>query len=338
MTRDDPWLDFVRALLFLPDGHSTVADEVDWLHAFVFGVTATGAVVLMVFTIYCTIRWHSSDPRALTRRIVAPVWLELIYIVGLLGLFVVIWVLGFRVYTRLVTPPPGALDVYVTAKQWMWKFAYPDGRSTNDVLFVPAGRPVRLVMTSRDVIHSFFVPAFRTKFDLVPGRYRIGWFEAPEPGEWPLYCAEFCGLDHSHMRARVVALSARDWAQWDAASNELHALRADGSDMVARGRVVAAREGCLQCHTVDGTPHLAPTWVGLYGSVRVFEDGSSLVADESYLTRSMMDPLAQVVSGFEPIMPTFHGRLDSDDTAALVEYIRSLATRRDGDPLPKVRP
>lgn len=332
MSRDDPWLEALRALLFLPEGRSTVADAVDGLHGFVFAISALGALALAAFTLGATARWSTRDPRATTRRIVAPLWLELVYIVGLLAVFLLIWVLGFRVYARLITPPPGALDVYVTAKQWMWKFAYPDGRSTLDVLFVPAGRPVRLVMTSRDVIHSFFVPAFRVKHDVVPGRYQIGWFEADRPGEWPLYCAEFCGLDHSRMRARVVALSAEAWARWDAAEPELHA---DGraSDMVTRGRVVAARKGCLQCHSIAGDTHLGPTWVGLYGSVVALQDGTTVVADEAYLTESMMDPLARVVGGFDPIMPTYFGRLAPDEAAALVEYIRSLARAPDGEPV-----
>lgn len=333
MTEPDPWLELVRAVLFLPEGGSTVADAVDTLHAFVFAVTVLPIVGLVAFTLWCSVRWYEPAPRGTTRRIVAPAWLELGFVGGLLGLFVLVWVLGFRVYARLVTPPPDALEVYVTAKQWMWKFAYPDGRSTNDALFVPAGRPVRLVMTSRDVIHSFFVPAFRIKFDVVPGRYRVGWFEVDEPGEWPLYCTEFCGLDHSRMRARVVALSPEDWARWDAAPSELHGRE---PDMVARGRVVAAQKGCLQCHTVSGEPHLGPTWAGLFGSLRPLRDGTVVVADEPYLTESMMDPLARVVSGFDPIMPTFHGRLTSDEAAALVEYIRSLARAPDGDPLPEV--
>lgn len=334
MSRDDPWLEALRALLFLPEGRSTVADAVDGLHGFVLAITAVGAIALAAFTLGATVRWSTRDPRVTTRRIVAPIWLEVAYVVGLLGLFVFVWVLGFRVYARVVTPPPGAVEVYVTAKQWMWKFAYPDGRSTLEVLFVPAERPVRLVMTSRDVIHSFFVPAFRVKFDVVPGRYQIGWFEADRPGEWPLYCAEFCGLDHSHMRGRVVALSAEDWARWAAAPNEPHTVGRE-ADMVARGRRVAAQKGCLQCHSIGGDTHLGPTWVGLYGAEVPLRDGTTVIADEAYLTESMMDPLARVVAGFDPIMPTYFGRLAPDETAALVEYIRSLAREPDGEPVPE---
>jgi cytochrome c oxidase subunit 2 len=216
----------------------------------------------------------------------------------------------------------------------MWKFSYPDGRSSMDVLTVPEGRPVKLVMTSRDVIHSFYVPAFWMKHDVVPGRYYVAWFEASAAGSYPIECAEYCGVDHSRMLGRVDVLSAGDYAAW------LEAHPRATADLVAAGREVAARRGCLNCHTLDGQPHVGPTWARLYGAPVVLEGGRTVVADDAYLTRSMMDPQADVVAGFKGVMPTYRGVLEEPEVAALVELIRYVATTPDPPSitLPRVVP
>jgi cytochrome c oxidase subunit 2 len=242
------------------------------------------------------------------------------------------------------------MKVYVTAKQWMWKFAYPEGNRSIAVLYVPVNRPVELVMTSRDVIHSFYVPDFRVKQDVVPGRYTTVWFEVPEPGRYPIFCTEYCGTGHSMMRGEVVALAPADFDRWLASQSERQriagqsyvppAVPGEGAppemlSLVVLGRNAAAEHGCLRCHTLDGSRHIGPTWAGLYGSVIPLRDGSVAVADDAFITASMMDPQARIHAGFPPVMPSFQGQIDPADTAAIVELIRSL---RDLAPIEPVAP
>jgi cytochrome c oxidase subunit 2 len=247
-------------------------------------------------------------------------------------MFILWWVIGFRQYVHMAEAPADSEVVYVDAKQWMWKFTYPGGRSTNDVLTVPVGKPIKLVMTSRDVIHSFFVPPFRVKQDVVPGRYVTVWFEAKKPGTYPIWCAEYCGPSHSTMRGEVVVLSQEDYARWEQNAHDEakstdcgHGPGSCGEgDLVAIGRAVAVRRACVACHTLDGQRHIGPTWAGLYGSERTLSDGRKVIADEAYLTRSMMEPNADLVAGYPQVMPTYQGTLTAAEAGALVELIRAL--------------
>lgn len=283
------------------------------------GSSVVGAAVL-----WFSFRYRRRSEDELTPRVQAPVWLEIAVALSLLGLFLLFWVIGFQQFIRLQVPPPDPLEVYVTAKQWMWKFAYPGGQSSISTLVVPVGRPVKLIMTSRDVIHSFYVPAFRQKQDVLPGRYTVTWFEARDPGTYRLFCAEYCGTEHSVMVGEVRALGPEDFEGWLAGLQP--------GTMAERGMDAAARHGCLSCHTLDGQKHIGPTWRGLYGREEVLRDGGRVLVDESYLTRSMMDPLAHVVAGFSPVMPTYQGKLEPAEVGALVELIKSLRAPLDGPP------
>jgi cytochrome c oxidase subunit 2 len=187
---------------------------------------------------------------------------------------------------------------------------------------------VRLLLTARDVIHSFYVPEFRLKQDALPGRYTEAWFEVKRPGHYQVLCAEFCGLDHSQMRAEVVALEPGEFEAWRAREKSLPTL----GPLAELGRTVAARQGCFQCHSIDGTPHIGPTWLGLYQREEPLKSGERIRADVAYLTESMMDPGAKVVAGFNPVMPPFQGRLSAAEVAALVEFIKSLRPERPVPP------
>jgi cytochrome c oxidase subunit 2 len=356
--------ELMRRALFLPEQASTIAREIDWLHYFVIAVTMLGAAGVTAFVLYYIVRYREGAHRGAARPPDerphhAPGGLslrfELVVFGGLLGLFVLWWVIGFRQFVRISEPPRDSLTIYVTGKQWMWSFAYPDGSGSNGVLFVPAGRPIRLVMTSRDVIHSFDVPAFRVKQDVLPGRATTMWFEARRPGRYPVYCAEYCGAQHSTMRAEVVALSGADYERSlqglarlaiapprpGASSAPGEAEPAEPLSLAAVGQRVAADAGCLRCHTTDGTPHIGPTWAGLYGAEIPLEGGARAIADEAYLTSSMMDPAAQLHLGFQPVMPSYQGLLTAAQIGALVEYIRSLRDEprfRIGAPLPEEVP
>lgn len=352
--------EWMRQLLFLPEQASTIAPEIDALHYFVIGTTMVGATAVAVVTLYFLVKYRERaarggfeppDPRPHHTAGGMPVALELGIFGGLLALFVLWWVIGFRQYVKIADPPDDSLPIYVTGKQWMWSFAYPNGTGSNGTLYVPVGRPVKLVMTSRDVIHSFYVPAFRVKRDVLPGRTTTMWFEAKQPGRYHVFCAEFCGTQHSTMRAWVVAVPPDDFQR---RIDELEPVEIAAPDsappfvpgsarprealsLAAVGEKVAADAGCMRCHTVDGTPHIGPTWAGLYRARIPLATGQEIIADEAYLTSSMMDPAAQLHRGFLPVMPSYQGLLTAPQVGAIVEFIRSLRDRprvQLAEPLP----
>lgn len=334
----------MRTILFLPEQASTIARPVDELQYFEILTTAGIATVLMALGFWFLWRYRRRAPGNRTPRVEASVPTELAMGGGVLALFLVWWFLSFRQYVYESVPPDNATDVYVTAKQWMWKFAYADGPPSAGILYVPAGRPVRLLITSRDVIHSFFVPDFRIKRDAVPGRYNTIWFAAPEPGVHRILCAEMCGGGHSRMRAAVVVLGPADYARWRrgeppnvdlsrldiSITPEPSSQEVETGDLRGRGQSIAAREGCLGCHAVDPTApaqaFAGPSWVGLFGAVQPMQDGTRLVADPAYLTQSIMDPAAHIVAGYPNVMPSYQGRIAPAEVAAILEYMRSLRT------------
>lgn len=334
--------ELMRKLLFLPEQASTVAAEIDGLHYFVIIVTMLGATGVALAVLFFILRYRerAGEPVGETRpvRQALSLKLELFGFGALLALFLLWWVIGFRQYVRIAEPPPQAMTIYVTGKQWMWNFAYPNGTGSSGVLYVPAGQPVKLVMTSRDVIHSFFVPQFRVKRDVVPGRSTTMWFEAKQPGRYPVYCTEYCGMGHSTMRAEVIALPPAEFEQQLDGLEKLdiaaplqpaQGIVGEGSPSVplslaAMGERIAGTAGCFRCHTPDGTPHIGPTWAGLYGATIPLEGGGQIVADDAYLTRAMMDPTAELHAGYQPVMPSYQGLLGAAEIGALVEYIRSL--------------
>ena len=352
--------ELMRKLLFLPEQASTVAADIDTLHYFVITATMLGAItvagVIFIFLILYRRRaarggYRSPDERPMHSRGGLSIWLELAVFGGLLSLFIAFWVIGFRQYVRLQAVPDDAIEVYVSGKQWMWSFAYPNGGGSNGVLYVPVNRPVKLVMTSRDVIHSFYVPAFRVKQDVVPGRMTTLWFEARTAGTYQIFCTEYCGSGHSTMRGQVVVVPPQEFQQRiDQLAGEQVAgpsfedpavvgtVPGEAVSMAEMGERVATQRGCLRCHTVDGTPHIGPTWAGAYGENVLLQNGERIQVYETYLTESMMDPLAKIRAGFQPVMPPYQGLLSAAETGALVEYIRSLRyVQRDetGAPLPR---
>jgi len=345
-----------RRLLMLPPQASSVARDVDTLHFALISVSVLGWLGVLSASIWFVVRGRRTGengaPRGLRKF---PSWLEPAVIGALLSGFVGVWLIGHAQYVHIQTPPRESLDVYVVAKQWMWSFAYEDGTASQHDLFVPARRPVRLLITSRDVVHSFFVPAFRIKQDAVPGRMTVAWFRATQPGSYPLLCTEYCGLSHSRMRGRVIALEPAHFEGWrrrfiDRDRPELSAIsagvgRARGAtdDLASQGERVASERGCTRCHTIDGTPHLGPSWAGLYRSQVALQDGRRITADDAYLTRSMMDPLHELRVGFQAIMPSYLGELSAAETGALVAFIHSLerapsAPRRAPLPYPSTTP
>lgn len=330
--------ELLRRLLNLPSQSSSIARDIDTLHYTVILATMAGVTFAAAVAAVFLFRYRRRNTVIpLTPRVTAPAWLEVLVIGGLLGLFNLWWVAGFLQYRTIETPPADAMPIYVTAKQWMWKFAYPEGPTSQDALIVPVGRPVKLIMTSRDVIHSFFVPEFRIKQDVVPGRAMTAWFEAAEPGAFDVLCTQYCGTRHSLMRAQVIALPAADYARWLEAARgplRLPGAKGDGQGLAERGHQIAAERGCLRCHSTDGSPFIGPTWANSFGRIRRTADGREVRIDEAYLTESMMDPRAVIAAGFAPVMPSYQGVLSPAETSAIVEFIRSLREVRPAAVVP----
>jgi cytochrome c oxidase subunit 2 len=234
-----------------------------------------------------------------------------------LVLFLIGFVWGAAVYIWLYKSPRGDLEVYVVGKQWMWKIEHPGGQREIDALHVPVDKTVRLVLASQDVVHSFFIPAFRIKHDVVPGQYETVWFKATKTGAYQIECSEFCGTEHAHMRGEVVVMEPAAFARW---------LRDQGGhdSLAQQGEALFREHGCSGCHGENSTVH-APTLVGVYGSIVHLQDGSVVRADERYLRDCILLPRTFTVAGYPPVMPDFAGQLGEDDLVKLIAYIKSLA-------------
>jgi cytochrome c oxidase subunit II len=328
--------ELMRSMLWLPEQASTFAVKVDHLHYFIITVTMLSSTLIGLLAFVFFFKYRQRRANQSTPIVEPSVRFELTVITIPLIFFLVWFVQGFRDFVWYTTPPKNTTDVYVMGKKWMWKFAYPDGPNAIGTLHVPADRPVRLLITSRDVIHSFYVPDFRVKMDALPGRYTEVWFEATKPGRYQILCAEYCGTWHSQMWGEVVVMPPAAFDEWMIQQKAGLANRVDsgGDDgpafhgtLVEYGKRVAMAQGCLKCHSLTGEPHIGPTWLDLYRRVETLETGEKVVADEGYLTNSMIDPRAQIVKGYKPVMPTFRGKLTAPDAAALVEFIKSLRSQ-----------
>ncbi len=329
---------WLNDLLNMAEANSTLAARLDTLHWQVFGVTM--ALFFGIFGIITGlyIKYRRKEPAQITEIFHPPMWLEVAFISAPFIVFMTWFTIGFRDFVWSRNAPKDSMDVYVQGKKWMWKYSYPDGPNMIDTLRVPAGRPVRLLITSRDVIHSFFAPNMRIKQDALPGRYTETWFEAERPGVFPIFCAEYCGLNHSTMIGNVVVMAPAEFDAWMAdTKRNTYASRLDmnpgtseaQATMIQEGAKLSLTKGCARCHSVDddnpALPNtLGPTWVNLYRAQRMFADGKTAIADEAYLTRSMMDPMAELVEGYPPMMPSYQGVLQSGEAAAIAEYIKTL--------------
>ena len=309
-----------------PDQASTFAPRVDALYAFLLGVTGFFTVAIFLAIVYFAIKYRHGRPLDRPRPDLHHLWmLEVAWIIIPLILTMVMFFWGAFLYFDIRNPPANAIELQVVGKQWMWKIYHPNGRSEINELHVPVGRPVRLRMISDDVIHSFFIPAFRTKMDVLPGRYTLQWFEVTTPGEFDLFCAEYCGTDHADMRGRVIAMNPADYADW---------LQAGGAEtpQAAGGRLFAQFR-CNTCHGDDDAVLRSPPLHGLFNNTVALADGGTVQADDAYLRESIVDPLAKVSAGFQPLMPAYQGQLTEEQLFQIIEYIKSLPPpERENDP------
>ncbi|HOE95848.1 MAG TPA: cytochrome c oxidase subunit II [Candidatus Sumerlaeota bacterium] len=306
---------------FMPRQASTMAAAVDDVYYFVYWLSVFFFALIVGLMIFFVIRYRRRSPDDVTPKITHSYALEAFWSIIPLFLIILIFAWGFKVYLQLRVVPANAFEIHVTALKWQWQFTYPDGTVTIGELGVPVGRPVKLLMNSQDVIHSFYVPDMRVKQDVVPNRYTVAWFEATEVGDHRIYCAEYCGDGHSQMYGWVKVMPPDVFNDWVAAGG----IEAGNLPPVEYGKLLFEKKTCIVCHSVDGTGNKqCPDLLGVFGHEVTLTDGSTVMADENYLRRSMMEPNADVVQGYRAEMPSFAGLLKDDQTTALIEYIKSL--------------
>jgi cytochrome c oxidase subunit II len=309
-----------------PDQASSFAPRVDALYLFLVGVAAFFTVLIFVAIFFLAIYYRRSAVRNRTRHVGAKYWiLEASWIVIPLVLTMVMFLWGADAYFEQRVMPENAIKINVVGKQWMWKIYHPQGRREINQLHVPVGQPILLRMISEDVIHSFFMPAFRVKMDVLPQRYTTLWFEATKPGQFHLFCAEYCGTEHADMRGHVYAMEPAEYAEWLAGGEEQPPATA--------GEELFTNAGCAACHNPGGQPR-CPNLANLFGQPVRLTDDQMVTADEAYLRESIVNPAAKVVAGYQPVMPTYEGRLSEEEIFQLIEYIKSLSVAPDATEQP----
>src|SRR5271155_3191357 len=297
-----------------PDSASTMASQVDAVYIYLLLVSGIMTAVIFLAVAVLSIKY-----RRVPGREAQQIEGSMILVVGwsILSFFVILtfFIWGAVIFFEERTPPADATEVYVVAKQWMWKIEHIEGQREINELHVPTGQNIKLIMTSQDVIHSFFIPAFRLKQDVLPGRYTTLWFKATVPGHYHLFCAEYCGTMHSGMGGDIVVMEPQDYAQWMAAGAF--------APLQETGKQLFASLGCDTCHR--DTPGRGPILQGIYNKPVLLEDGRTVIADDNYVRESILNPTAKIVSGYKPVMPTFQGIVSDEQLNALVAYVKSLA-------------
>lgn len=312
------------------DPASTLAHRVDalffsWVGISLFFSVLIATLILVFFMKYRRRPWRMKGSEADVKTL--PVEIAWSVIPLLITLVMFAW--GASVFFDQSKPPADAVDFYGVGKQWMWKFQHPEGvREVND-LHIPIGQPIKITLTSEDVIHSLFIPAFRVKADALPGRYTTVWFEATKPGAYHLFCTEYCGAEHSRMIGTVYALTPEDYETW-LATGEI------GAPMQVSGGELFSQLACNTCHrmgeeTAPGMLPRGPSLEGIFGAEVALASGRSVTVDENYIRQSILDPQSQVVAGWQPIMPTFKGQVSEEQLNALVQYVKSLTTATAAD-------
>jgi cytochrome c oxidase subunit II len=306
--------------LTLPQDASTLAGDIDLLFEFItllnigFFVLIAGLVALFV------VKYRRRSENDVTPHITHNFKLEVIW--SVLPLFIVIGVFfwGFRGFMRANVAPGEAIEIQVKAKKWQWEFEYPDGMRSLNSFHVPLGKPIHMVMTSEDVLHSFFVPDFRVKQDIVPGRYTQVWFEATKTGPHQIFCTEYCGKGHSDMLAKVVVDDAAAYQKWLVEGDE----ELKSMPLPELGKLVYENRGCATCHALDGTAGQGPSWKGMFGQVHEMTDGQKMTVDENYIRTSILEPQKMIVKGYGPIMPTYQGLLRPREIDGAIAFIKTL--------------
>ena len=312
----------------VPESASSFSWKVDALYFYLSGVTLFFTLLISTVLIFFVIRYRRRTPYEIPRPVAGSHKLETLWTIIPFIIAMTMFGWGAQVYFDQYRPPTNAIEVYVVGKQWMWKLQHATGQREINELHVPVGRKIKLIMTSEDVIHDFFVPAFRTKMDVVPGRYTTLWFEATKPGKYHLFCAEYCGMNHSGMTGSVIVMEPREFDNW---------LGGNTSNLTpaAAGQGLYQTLGCASCHGANGEGGRGPALIGVFGKQSQIQGGQTVRVDEAYLRESIINPQAKIVAGFGPIMPTFQGQVSEDQLVQMIAYLKSLG---GGSQLPTTAP
>lgn len=312
------WLFLVKWLtsfpLFPPEA-SKIAPEMDALFFFMVLVSLVGLTAVILLIVTFSIRYNKKR-NPIAEQVEGSVVLETTWTLIPLVLFLMMFAWGALLYFRIFTPPVNSMNIYVVGKQWMWKAEHPGGQHEINALHIPADTPIQLTLISQDVFHSFSVPAFRIKREVIPGRYTSVWFEATAPGTYHLFCTQYCGTNHSQMGGDVVVLTKDDYRKWLASS-------ASGSSMAQNGERLFASLNCAACHNSRPDAR-GPNLANVYGSSLTLSSGEKITADDAYLRQAILNPSQHVTQGYAPIMPTYQGQIDEYGVIALLEYIKNL--------------
>jgi cytochrome c oxidase subunit 2 len=307
----------------LPQQASTISVGVDYLYLTLCCVSTFFILLIFGLIFLFAIKYRRRSELQRARQIPGSLRLEMFWSVIPLAIAMVFYFWGAQIFFTHAQPPDNASVVYVVGKQWMWKLQHPEGNREIDELHIPVGRPIKLVMTSQDVIHSFFIPAFRVKQDVVPGRYLSMWFTATKVGKYHLFCSQYCGTNHAQMIGWVYVMDPVDYQNW------LTGGAGAGQPMAVAGEQLFHRLGCATCHVRD-----CPPLQGLYGRPVRLQDGRTVIADNGYIRESILDPTAKIVAGYRPLMPTFKGQVSEEQVLQLIAYIQSLAGEAPGSVAP----
>ena len=305
---------------YLPPAKSTVAADTDALFNFVHITSLIFLIGIVAAIIYFVYKYKRRSEHDVTPVITHNNALEITWSVIPFILVMIVFGWGFRGYLNLRTVPADAYEVHAIGKKWLWEFRYANGFVSVGELHVPEDRPIKLIMNSADVIHSFYVPDYRIKRDVLPGRYSSVWFEATDPGESTVFCTEYCGTAHSDMMAKVVVHTKEDFETWMATA----ALADAGLPPLELGQQLVQRNACQTCHSVDGSQLQGPTFKGIFGRQQQLEDGTTITVDENYIRQSILQPQSQIVAGYLPVMPPYQGTLNDDQISAIIEYLKTV--------------
>jgi cytochrome c oxidase subunit II len=307
---------------FMPPANSVNSGNVDNLYGFIFWLSVILFILVIGPGFYFVWKYRvkQGEEAKPTPRITHHLGLELTWsiIPSILCLIIAVW--GFWDFMALGVAPSDADEIYVTGTKWVWNFEHKDGTKEVNELHIPEGKTYKLIMTSQDVIHSFFIPDFRVKHDLPPGRYTSIWFTPIGTGTHQIYCTEYCGDGHSGMLAKLFVMPKKEFDQWQVAGPQ----PPEGKSMAEWGKELYNTKSCATCHSIDGSTMTGPSLKGIFGTPQPLADGTSVVADENYVKESVLNPQAKIVRGFNPVMPSYQGVLKQTEQTAIIEFIKSL--------------
>jgi len=306
---------WLHASALFPAEASGIAPYVDALYFFLVAMTIFGTTFVAILLLVFSVRYRR-EKNPVATQIEGSTLLEATWTIIPLAIFLVTFVWGALLYFRIYDPPANSMNIYIVGKQWMWKAEHPGGQHEINALHVPTGKPIQLTMISQDVFHSFSIPDFRIKREVIPGRYSTVWFEATQVGTYHLFCTQYCGTQHSGMIGEVTVMTPGDYKRWLEQSNS-------GQSLAQNGERLFASMGCNSCHNGTAAAR-GPSLAGVYGSKLTLTDGRQILVDDAYLRNAILNPSEHVTAGFAPIMPTYQGQISEDGLIDLVEFIKNM--------------